>query len=415
MESYWQPEFREENGSFNDLAERLRYAVFEAVARFGRTSEPLGAFLSGGLDSSTVVWALARARPEVVRTFSIGFPVAGYDELAYARIAAEHFKAHPVEHYLSPDQAVAAIPEIAAACDEPFGNSSALPTFFCAKLAKEHGVSLLLGGDGGDELFAGNARYARELWFEPYSGLPKPFRSGLEAGVKALPRALAERFPARKLARYIEQAGRPLPDRLHDYNFLHRVPPAEVFAADFLASVEVDAPLAAQRECYHRLPAVSKLHRMLYLDWKITLHDNDLVKVNRMSELAGVEVAYPMLDDEVVALSCQVPSRLKLRHGKLRWFYKQAFAGVLPEAILRKPKHGFGLPFGIWLKEHPPLRELAYDSVGQLKRQPYFLPGFLDEAIRRHRAGHAGYYGELIWVLMMLALWLEAKATRNVA
>lgn len=411
---YWQPEFHEQAGSQDALAEQLRASIFGAVARFDDGAK-LGAFLSGGLDSSTVAGALARVRPDGAETFSMGFPVEGYDEMAYARIAAQHFKTRQHEFYLSPDDAVAAIPKIAAAYDEPFGNSSALPTYFCARLAKEHGIDLLLGGDGGDELFGGNERYVKQQIFEPYGRLPGWARAGLEAGLSGLPTGLAERFPARKIARYIEQAKVPLPDRLHDYNFLHRVKLAEVFAADFLDGVDGDAPLDNQRECYRRPPQASALNRMLYLDWKITLHDNDLVKVNKMCELAGVRVAYPMLDDDVVDLSCRVPSRLKIRHGRLRWFYKQAMAGFLPEAILKKSKHGFGLPFGIWLKDHAPLRELAYDSVDALKRRPYFRADFLDQAIAMHRSGHASYYGELIWVLMMLELWFAARAKKPIS
>lgn len=409
IENYWQPDFRETGGDPKALGEELRAVILGAVARFDNPGERLGAFLSGGLDSSTVAGALARVRPGEADTFSIGFPVQGFDEMAYARIAAKHFKTRQHEYYLTPEDAVAAIPKIAAACDEPFGNSSALPSYFCAKLAKEHGIGLLLGGDGGDELFGGNERYARQQWFEPYGRLPAVVRSGLEAGLRALPEGWAERFPLRKLIRYIAQANVPLPDRLHDYNFLHRVKLAEVFAEDFLSAVDDEAPLADQREWYRRLPQASALNRMLYLDWKTTLHDNDLVKVNRMCELAGMAVAYPMLDDEVVELSCRVPTRLKIRHGKLRWFYKQAMADFLPEPILKKSKHGFGLPFGIWLKDHGPLRELAYDSVNRLKQRPYFRPGFIDEAIRMHQSGHASYYGELIWILMMLELWFEAK------
>lgn len=210
----------------------------------------------------------------------------------------------------------------------------------------------------------------------------------------------------------MEQARTPLPDRLQDYNFLHRVPLDQVFTPEFLAAVDSEAPLAAQRECYARPDNASALNRMLYLDWKVTLHDNDLVKVNRMCQLAGIEVAYPLLDDAVVQLSCRIPSALKVRQGVLRWFYKRAMTGVLPEAILNKTKHGFGLPFGVWLKDHGPLQQLAYDSVAQLKERPYFRPAFLDQAIRLHRSGHAAYFGELIWVLMMLELWFETRSPR---
>jgi asparagine synthase (glutamine-hydrolysing) len=412
LERYWLPEFREDPGCpVETLEEQLRADIFGAVARLDDGAERrVGAFLSGGLDSSTVAGALARVRPEQAHTFTIGFAVEGYDEMAYARIAAEHFRTKAHEFYLSPDDAVAAIPMIAAAYDEPFGNSSALPTYFCARLAKDSGMDLLLGGDGGDELFGGNERYARQLLFEPYGALPGVLRGGLAAGLKSLPGSLAGRFPFSKALRYVEQAQVPLPDRLQDYNFLHRTAPAEVFAQDFLASVDPGAPLAAQRECYRRVGDASALNRMLYLDWKITLHDNDLVKVNKMCELAGMPVAYPMLDDEVVALSCRVPSAAKVRRGQLRWFYKKAMADVLPEAILKKSKHGFGLPFGLWLKDHPPLRDLAYTNVRRLKDRPYFRPDFLDQAIALHQSGHAAYYGELIWILMMLELWFAAKA-----
>ena len=404
---HWQPVFKEAGESQEALAEGLRSSIFGAVERLAGNGEGVGAFLIGGLDSSTVAGALAKVKPGA-DTFSIGFPVEGYDEMSYARIASGHFNTNQHEYYLTADDAVAAIPKIAAASDEPFGNSSALPTYFCAKFARENGMAMLLGGDGGDELFAGNERYAKQLLFAPYGKLPGALRSGLEAGLGVLPGALRELMPLRKAVRYIDQAKVPLPDRLHDYNFLHRVKLAEVFAPDFLGAVDSDAPLANQRECFRRVPVASDLNRMLYLDWKITLHDNDLVKVNRMCELAGIPVAYPMLDDDVLDLSCRVPSAMKLLQGKLRWFYKQAFKGFLPEAILTKSKHGFGLPFGIWLNDHAPLRELAYDSVNKLKQRPYFLPGFIDEAVRMHQAGHASYYGELVWILMMLELWFEA-------
>ena len=145
------------------------------------------------------------------------------------------------------------------------------------------------------------------------------------------------------------------------------------------------------------------------MDWKTTLHDNDLVKVNKMCEMAGVTVRYPLLSQSIIDLSCQVPSAEKLQAKALRKFYKQAMADFLPEEIINKPKHGFGLPFGIWLKEYQPLKELAYDSINSLKKRPYFKETFLDHAIKMHKSVHAAYYGELIWILMMLELWFQGK------
>ncbi|WP_256360677.1 asparagine synthase-related protein [Methylomonas koyamae] len=200
-----------------------------------------------------------------------------------------------------------------------------------------------------------------------------------------------------------------MPDRLQDYNFLHRHAATDIFQADFLAQVDPKAPLSSLRENYWRPANASTLNRMLYMDWKTTLHDNDLVKVNRMCEMAGIEVCYPLLDQRIIDLSCRVPSPDKLRGQKLRWFYKQAMADFLPEPIINKSKHGFGLPFGIWLKDHEPLKQMAYQAVRDLGKREFFQPDFLEHAIKMHQTVHAAYYGELIWILMMLEFWFVGK------
>jgi len=148
---------------------------------------------------------------------------------------------------------------------------------------------------------------------------------------------------------------------------------------------------------------------MLYLDWHHTLADNDLRKVNRMCDLAGIEVEYPMLDDRLVEFSTRVSSARKMPRNRLRDFYKRAVANFLPHQIIDKQKHGFGLPFGVWMAEHPGLQELAQDNLSRMRRRRYVRTEFIDEIIRRHREQHAGYYGEFIWVLMMLELWLTAQ------
>ncbi|WP_367154627.1 asparagine synthetase B [Methylomonas sp. HYX-M1] len=410
IQRYWLPEFLEgSNFNISQAGHDLKSLLIDSVEKLTDNEDNTGAFLSGGLDSSSVAGALSKIIPGKAKTFSMGFPVEGYNEIEYANIAASHFNTRQFEYYVTPKDTVDAIPLIAAYYDEPFGNSSALAAYYCAKLGKEHGITRLLAGDGGDEIFAGNERYAKQMLFEHYFRLPGVVRAGLEQGINLLPDGLTKHPLPFKAKRYIEQAKSPMPDRLQDYNFLHRHDVADIFNPDFLADIDISEPLKLLRECYHRPEKASTLNRMLYMDWKTTLHDNDLVKVNRMCEMVGIEVYYPLLDQRIVDLSCKVPSNLKLKGQQLRWFYKQAMADFLPDKIINKTKHGFGLPFGIWLQDHQPLKDLAYDAIASLKRRAWFQPQFLDHAVNMHQSVHAAYYGELIWILMMLELWFAGK------
>ena len=409
IERYWMPGFHEEAMCLEHAVREFHELLIDAVKSKVDNQDNTGAFLSGGLDSSSVAGALSKAFPEQAKTFSIGFPVKDYNEIEYANIAVKHFNTRQHEYFVTPEDTVKAVPMIAAYYDEPFGNSSALAAYYCAKLAKDNGIKRLLAGDGGDEIFAGNERYAKQMLFENYHRLPTFVMKALEAGLNYLPSGLAKQKLVFKAKRYIDQANAAMPDRMQDYNFLHRHDVSEIFQADFLSQVDTSEPIQLLRECYQRPENASTLNRMLYMDWKTTLHDNDLVKVNRMCELAGVEVCYPLLDQRIVDLSCRIPSDMKLKGQKLRWFYKQAMKDFLPEQIINKSKHGFGLPFGIWLKDHQPLKEMAYDAINDLKKRGYLKPQFLDHAIQMHQSIHAAYYGELIWILMMLELWFVGK------
>ncbi|MCG5524346.1 asparagine synthase C-terminal domain-containing protein [Ectothiorhodospira haloalkaliphila] len=404
VKPYWQPVFQEPDGAdAATLGQEMREHLEASVTRL--SEEPhTGAFLSGGLDSSTVSGYLARLRPGEADTFSIGFDAPGYDEMEYARTASRHFNTRAHEYYVTPEDVVEAVPLIAAAYDEPFGNSSALPAYFCARMAADAGIKRMLAGDGGDELFAGNARYVKQDVFELWGRLPMPLRrSLLEPLFTRLPRGMPLLGKARS---YVEQARIPLPDRLQTYNHLHRLNLADMFEPDFLGQVDPDAPWSLMRDIYQRPAEASTLNRMMYLDWQQTLADNDLRKVTRMCQMAGVDVVFPMLDDDLVAFSCRVPSEMKASKGRLRHFYKEATTGFLPDEIIHKKKHGFGLPFGVWMQDHPPLREMAYDGLLRFKGRGIMKPGFVDELIRLHQQ-HAAYYGEMIWILMMLDLWME--------
>ena len=406
QDRYWSPAFREDADSAPSpgaVLETLR----GAVERAAEGDSPTGAFLSGGLDSSTVAGLLGQ-RHGRADSFSIGFDAAGYDEIEYARIAARHFGLNAHEHYVTPQDVADAVVSIARACDEPFGNSSIVPTFCCARLARQHGIGRLLAGDGGDELFAGNERYRKQQVFEVYQRLPQALRRNLLGPVLGrLPQGLPG---VSKLGSYVRQAGIPLPDRLQSYNYLHRHSPGEVFQPEFLEQVDTDAPLGLLRDIYNAPEAATPLKRMLYLDWQQTLADNDLRKVRTGCSLAGVEVAFPMLDEAVVDLAAAVPSAMLLPGRRLRGYYKDAMEGFLPREILDKPKHGFGLPFGVWLRDDPALRDMAADCLASVAGRGIFRPAFVEETQRMHQEVHAGYYGELVWLLMALELWMREGA-----
>ena len=404
---YWQPDFSEKTQErFSSLKIKLESALQTSILRCNPDSET-GTFLSGGLDSSTVSGVLAGIRKERINSYSIGFSAGGYDEIGFARIASRHFNTQLHEYYVTPEDIIDAIPQVARAYDEPFGNSSAIPTLYCAKLAYNNGTRVLLAGDGGDELFAGNTRYAKQKIFNAYWSIPNFIRSMVLEPLFIRSNLKINNPLSRKVKSYIEQASTPMPDRMESYNFLQRNPLAEIFQPEFIDTINPQHPIELLQHTYRRAPTDSLVNKMLWLDWKFTLADNDLRKVNRMCEIAGIKVHYPLLDDEVVRLSTQIPPSLKLKGLKLRYFYKKALNDFLPPEVINKSKHGFGLPFGEWLKTSPELQELIYAKLQGLKLRGIFRPEFIDHLIEMHRHGHAAYYGTMVWVLAILEEWMQ--------
>jgi asparagine synthase (glutamine-hydrolysing) len=403
---YWQADYTPVDAGYDNHRSQFRSVLDQAV----RDADAPGtaAFLSGGTDSSTVVGALTAARGTPVDTFSIGFDAAGFDEMEYARCAAERFKCHSHEYYLKPADIVTAIPVIAREYDEPFGNDSAVPTFFCAQTAREAGFEHMLAGDGGDEIFGGNARYAKQRLFEAYFHVPALLRRGLIEPISNLP-GLSSRFPLSKLKSYVNQANIGLPLRLETYNFLHRTPLDQIFVADFINAVDPSSADAALTAVYERTASDHYINRMMHLDLKFTLADNDLRKVGTMTEAAGIEVHYPLLDDRMVAFANHLPVDYKVRGQKLRWFFKEALRDLLPEKIINKTKHGFGMPFGVWSTQYTPLGELVGDSLSDFKQRGWIQPSYLDHMLAMRRGPHASYYGVMIWVVIMLEQWLQAN------
>lgn len=406
---YWEPRYEEGGGEDVAVLEtRFLDVVRASVSRAIGGARSPGCFLSGGTDSSTLAGMLTEVTGKPAESYSIGFDADGFDEMRYARIAAKRYGTHHHEYYITPADLVASIPDIAATYDQPFGNSSVLPTYYCARMAAGDGIDRMLGGDGGDELFGGNTRYAKQRVFDYFDRAP-----GMVQGVlrTSLAPAVWERVPlVRKARSYVQQADVPMPDRMHTYNLLTRIGPSNILEPSFLAQVDVEAPAQAMRDWYARSDAGSLLNRMLAFDLKYTLTDNDLPKVVTACRLAGVDVAFPFLDDAVVAFAERLDPDLKLKGLKLRWFFKHALRDFLPPEILTKSKHGFGLPFGIWLGRDRGLQELAFGSLESLKQRGIVRTAFIDQLRADLLADHATYYGEMVWVLMMLEQWLQAHA-----
>ena len=413
---YWDMQYREEEGRGERYwAEQLREHMRDAVRRhLPERGDAVGAYLSGGTDSSSVV-AFMNEQRSPVNTFSIYFADARYSEVSFARTTAEHFKTRHFEKALTPLDALQAIETVADYYDEPFANSSAIGGYYCALLAKQNGVDTLLGGDGGDELFAGNERYASDKQFQIYQALPLWFRRILiEPVAKALPGEGLLSLPRR----YINRANIPNPDRLLSYSLFLSTPPAEVFESDFLAELSPETWLNVARQHFSR-HYTTELNRLLYLDVKMTLGDNDIPKVTGTAEIAGVRARYPLLDHRLADFSGQVPSGLKLKGFKKRYIFKRAMKGILPDKVLFKKKHGFGVPIASWFLQDSSLnnfmREVLCDPG--TRQRGIFRPAFLDQLMDQHRREHAIYYGEVIWYLLVLELWQRRQSalTRELA
>jgi len=388
---YWHMDYADEYSANLDELEEEFHSLLRRSIRDASRHNTVGAFLSGGTDSSTVSGVLAEISDNPAQTYSIGFNAEGFDETEYARIVSTKFATNHHEYYVTPDDVVDAIPHIAASYDEPFGNASAVPTYYCAMRARDNGIDTLLAGDGGDELFGGNSRYATQKAFEIYDNIPNILRKGLIEPLSHLPGL--DKLPAtRKIQSYIRQAKIPLPDRLETYNFLHQTSPREIFTSDFLAHIDADRPIGIIREVYQRGDTDSYINRMMHMDLKNTLADNDFRKVCKMCELGGVNVRFPLIDEDMMEFSARIPPSLQVRGYKLRYFFKRV-----------------GLPFGKWMVSHAPLREMANESLNSLQLRGYIRPDYITKLKELHQGPHASYYGVMIWVMMMLEQWLQSR------
>jgi asparagine synthase (glutamine-hydrolysing) len=389
------------------LSRELESVVESAVAGHCHRSgfAALGAFLSGGTDSSTVVGMMTRAASGPVKAFSIGFEEQPFNELEYAGIAARRFGSEHHTYLVGARDCFEALPEMVRYFDEPFGNSSAIPTYFCARLAAQNGVTTLLAGDGGDELFGGNERYATDQLFQFYQRVPRWVQQGMiEPALGAIP---ISGGLFRKARGYVRRANMPGVERMLSFQFLRTHALSAVFEGDFLRALGGYSIVDVPARHYAEAPARDHLDRLLYVDAKITLADNDLPKVTCMTELAGVETRFPFLDREVAEFSGRIPPSLKVKWMQKRYLFKKAFRNLLPGEIIAKKKHGFGIPVANWLKSDPRMRELARDTLLSRRafERGYFRRAFIEELFQKSDGDQTSYYGDTLWTFLALELW----------
>jgi len=402
VEQYWdfpyeQPQAHPAKNE-EECVEELRALLDESVRMRLISDVPLGAFLSGGIDSSTVVGLMARHSHRPVKTFSIGFQEDSYNELKYARIAAKAFGTDHHEFIVTPD-ICEIIDELVWHFDEPFADSSAIPTYMVSKLAREH-VKVVLSGDGGDELFAGYTRYAVDRKRSGFGQLPRAFREGVMQPVgRALPHGAWGRNYVHNVA--LE----PLDRYIEDVSIFTRLNKPSLYTNDFLRQLGKCDAADRFREFAARSRADDPLDPLLYLDSKTYLPGDILTKVDRMSMAVSLEARVPLLDHKLIEFVCsRIPASMKMKGLETKHILKRAVHDLVPAEILNRPKQGFGVPIKQWINQQ--LRERVRETLTEPRamQRGYVESRYVNLLLDEHDRGRRDHATEL-WAVFMLELW----------
>jgi asparagine synthase (glutamine-hydrolysing) len=362
---------------------------------------PLGAFLSGGIDSSAVVAAMVQTSTSPVVTTSVGFNEHGFDELEYARTVAAHCGTVQHEHIVRPD-IVDLLPKLVWHLDEPFADHSAVPTYYVSKAAREH-VTVALSGDGGDELWAGYARHRVERWESSARRVLRPVGARLVGrAAECLPLSVKGTRSLRHLALPPAEACA----RKHAYGLFETGLRAALYAADFAAEVRDADPFVSLRIAYDSCPSPDPLDCALYVDVKTYLADDIMTKVDKMSMAVSLESREPLLDHKLLEFAATVPTSLKLKNGRSKYLLRRLLERRIPKSIVDRPKHGFEAPTGEWLRG--PLAPMVDDLLldGRLRGRGIFDDREVTRLWREHRT-RASDHRHRLWSLVMLELWFR--------
>jgi asparagine synthase (glutamine-hydrolysing) len=407
---YFVPEYPEDRRDGEDV---LAHALTERMVATVHDYRPSasvdggwGCFLSGGTDSSSIVSILARQNVGPVQSFTIGFAEERYDEEHFARTAAEACGASPNFEKVSDERAQGLVSRVVGAYDQPFGNASAIPTLACCDLAQARGVRVMLAGDGGDEIFGGNQRYAKDQVMETWYGMPEPVKAvGRRLGSLA---GMSENHFLNRVENFFERSSLPNPDRFYTDDSFASDHYHEMLTPEFRRAAGRESSLELMRDVYRLGSSGGPLHRIMRLDLMMAIAQNDLRKVHGAAQSAGVSVRFPYLDPLLVAHMGQLPERYIVRGLTKRYLFKRAMKGILPEEILRKKKQGFGLPVAVWLRAEGPFKALVRETLFDAKARArgWWQPAFVENLLAQHERG-AWDYADCLYRLLMLELWLR--------
>lgn len=391
-----------------ELAAQLRGLLEEAVRESMVSDVPVGAFLSGGLDSSVVVALMSRIARDPVRTFAVGFQERSYNELPYARQVAEQYGTDHHEVVVEP-KIQDVIHAIVDHFDEPFADSSAVATYYVAEVARRH-VKVVMSGDGGDEIFGGYTIYQADRLANLYRRLPRFLSEGtIPHIVRRIPASDRKMSWDLKLRRFVEHARRDPMAAHGSWRMIFTEEMKQRLYADGLGARHDSLDLL--RAHYDAYPRNDALNRYMYVDTKVSLVDDMLTKVDRMSMANSLEVRVPLLDHRLVEWMSQVPSSLKVRGLSLKYLFKQVAYDLLPRTIVDRRKAGFHVPIPGWIKQE--LRPLIDEQLGEasLTRQGVFDPAYVRYLLQTHQAGRENY-SRNIWGLLIFSLWYDRYIER---
>ena len=398
IRQYWQiPATETFRGSERDAAVELRRVLGDAVRAHLMSDVPLGAFLSGGIDSSLVVGLMAEASDRPVKTFSIGFDEPQFDELAHARTVAAHFHTDHYEFVVRPD-GLSILDRLIDHFDEPFADSSAIPTWYVSEMARRH-VTVVLSGDGGDELFGGYDRYVAHPRAAQFDRLPLPGRRALASAIwPRLPHGTYGRNFLRHVAH--DENGR----YLDSLTFFHADERHALYARDFAGALDNRAPEDLLNDRLRRFASLPAQSRMMRLDFETYLPEDVLTKVDRMSMAHSIESRVPLLDNRVIEFAATLPVGMQIGGGRRKHLLKQVARELLPAGIVDRRKQGFGVPLGVWFRGG--LADVFSDVLTdpRTRQRGYFAPSFVDRLIREHLNGRRDHTLRL-WQLLVFELW----------